>query len=327
MDNYSENKASFSIGSKLWDLFCVFSFVGIWPRFIEPKLLKTTHLDIFLPNLPADLQNLKIIQFSDLHLHSEVTSHYLKKIKNTIDRLEPDLILFTGDLLCHSKISTPDRLSRFLSSLKAPYGCFGVFGNHDYDKYVSKNIHGEYDIDSDKQLSCIRAFKRFFWQKKTPQAPLSYRLRAINRHPELMQLLSHTHFQFLENQTLQIKIKNSYLNICGLGDYSVGRCHPEEAFANYDSSYPGIVLSHNPDTIPHLLNYPGEIILCGHTHGAQVNLPFIWNKFTLLECPKYKRGALKEGLKTIYVNRGVGSTEPFRWFSTPEVLSITLRGQ
>ena len=105
----------------------------------------------------------------------------------------------------------------------------------------------------------------------------------------------------------------------------LGRFHPEVAFQSYDSDFPGIILTHNPDSISLLQGYPGEVVLCGHTHGGQVNLPGLSEKFTLLENQKLKKGFWKVGDKLVYINRGLGSVMNFRWFSRPELSLFTLR--
>ena len=67
--------------------------------------------------------------------------------------------------------------------------------------------------------------------------------------------------------------------------------------------------------------------MCGHTHGGQVNLPWFWKKFTLMENPQLKRGLVRMLDKWIYINRGVGSIMQFRWFAKPEILLLTLEMQ
>jgi uncharacterized protein len=104
----------------------------------------------------------------------------------------------------------------------------------------------------------------------------------------------------------------------------LGQSNLAKAFHSYQPAYPGLVLAHNPDVIPHLQEHPGDLILCGHTHGAEVNIPWLWRKFTLIENPELKRGLVKWGNKWVYTTRGVGAAEPFRLFSMPELLCLTL---
>lgn len=313
----------FSFSDSLWNIFCATSLLGIWPRFIEPQLICTTRISISIPNLPSALQGFKILQFSDLHLNHHVTNSFLKKLTKKIHALKPDLIAFTGDFLCYSSMQDPTRLKTLLCSFHAPYGCYAILGNHDYAECVSINDEGKYDLIDTASSSLGKAFKRLF-TTITLKKTITERAKNIPFHTELIELLAKTPFKLLHNMTVPIFIKNKVLNICGLGEYMLGRFHPKEAFQNYDVNCPGIILLHNPDAVPYLKNYPGEIVLCGHTHGGQVNLPWMWKKFTLLENPQFKKGLLKIDDKWMYVNRGIGSILPFRWFSPPELLLLTL---
>lgn len=308
----------------LWNIWCIFTVVGIWPRFIEPYILSVKRMMLPISNLPPSLEGLKILQFSDLHLHPRVPNFFLASLIKKINALKPDVIVFTGDFLCYSKIQETERLKNLLKSIKAPYGCYAILGNHDYEQFVSVNEKGEYDVLTKRSSSISLGLKRLFssiclTKKMTKAASL------VQLNKPLVELLKETPFELLHNTTKLIPIKGTYLNLCGLGEYILGRCQPEEAFKSYDRQYPGIVLSHNPDSVPLLINYPGDIILSGHTHGGQVNLPWMWKKFALMENPELLRGLTKTKNKWIYVNRGIGSVMPFRWFSIPEISFFELR--
>lgn len=317
------NDKKFSFTTLLWDLFCSFSIVGIWPRFIEPKLLFTACKSLALPDLPKDLENFKILQFSDLHLNAETSPKFLDKIVNRINALKPELIVFTGDFICYGQTTVPHRLTEFLNRLKAPYGCYAVPGNHDYNEYITINQQGEYDLAQEPKCTIIQGLMRLT-TKTTLAGYETNQARHIELNTKLITALKQTSFKLLDNQTTQIKVGNAHLNITGLGEHMAGRVNPTQAFANYDARYPGITLLHNPDGIAALKDTPGQVILCGHTHGGQINLPFLWKKFCILENLKYKRGGHRTHSKWIYINRGVGGTLPFRWFAPPEILLLTL---
>lgn len=308
----------------IWDFFCISSIIGIWPRFIEPRLLLTSKLELEILGLPKDLHNLKILQFSDLHFSRSFSPFLLSRLVRKINKLAPDIIVFTGDFICHSSFQDKKGLEKFLSSLNAPYGCYAILGNHDYEKGVSISDSGHYDLLEKKHSSLIRAFQRFF--KRPPlNKSLGIKVKDIRFHQELLTAIKNTPFTLLHNETAVIPIKNSFLNICGLGEYMLGKCLPEKAFVNYDRRFPGIVLVHNPDAIPLLKEYPGEMVLCGHTHGMQVNLPWLRHKFTLIENKEFSRGHIITNKSQAYVNRGISGIVPFRWFSPPELLLLTLR--
>lgn len=312
-----------SLRDFLWDIFCIASLLGIWPRFIEPRLISTTKLSLPIPHLPEALHGFKILQLSDLHLNPQISDSFLEKLVYKIKNLQPDLIVFTGDFLCYSLMQDPTRLRTLLRSFSAPYGCYAILGNHDYAECVSINKNGEYDVIEEDSSSLGKAFKRMF-TNITLKKTVTQKAQKVPLHAPLIELLSETPFRLLHNQTIQLTVNGSKLNICGLGEYMLGRFHPEEAFKNYERNSVGIVLLHNPDAAPHLKCYPGELILCGHTHGGQVNLPWLWKKFTLLENMGFKKGLIKLDKKWVYINRGIGSIIPFRWFSVPELLLVTL---
>lgn len=319
----SEQNTSQHFTDFLWNLWCVISIVGIWPRFIEPNLLLTTPLTLPIQKLPADLEGLKILQFSDLHISPSTTDFFIQSLIRKIKSLKPDLIVFTGDFLCYSKFGDKEKLRYLLTALSAPYGCYAVLGNHDYAKTISINSEGEYDIQENTSSLISKGFARLT-AKTVLKKRTTERAKAVEPHAELISLIQETPFLLLNNETHFVSIKDSGLNISGLGEYTLGRCQPELAFRNYDYNYPGITLLHNPDAFPLLNAYPSDIVLSGHTHGGQVNLPWLWKKFTLLENMKYKKGLFHVGNKWLYVSRGVGSVMPFRWFAPPEIVTITL---
>lgn len=309
--------------NSLWNAWCCISIVGIWPRFIEPNLIVTTKLKLPISNLPSPLHHLKVVQFSDLHLNPKVSDSFIDKLCSKIQALKPDLIVFTGDLLCFSRLDEAERLKKLLCRFHAPHGCYAIFGNHDYASFVSITAEGEYDTITAPPSNIWRGLKRLA-RSTVLTGKVSEKARQIPEHEALCNLLKQTPFVLLDNHSKKISIGDAFLNICGVGEYMLGRCNPKEAFKNYDSRYPGIVLAHNPDSISLLKDFPGDIILSGHTHGGQINLPWFWHKLTLMENMDLVRGFLSKYGKKIYVNRGIGSIMPFRWFAIPEILELTL---
>src|SRR3984957_2470211 len=132
--------------SLIVDFLATCSIVGIWPRFIEPRLLKTTELHWELDKEAHHLDGLRIVHLTDLHFHERIPQTFLDKIVRHVNRLKPDLILFTGDFLCYSHIEDPKKLSSFLCHFETSHGCYCSFGNHDYANYVTLSHEGIYDL-------------------------------------------------------------------------------------------------------------------------------------------------------------------------------------
>jgi len=308
------------------DFLATASLVGIWPRFIEPRRVKVTHLVWELNHNQRHLNGFTLIHLTDLHFRQKMPQTFLNRILRKVKQEKPDLILFTGDFLCYSRLESEERFTSFLCNLEAPMGAFCTFGNHDYAAYVTLNRSGMYDVlpPPNPLAGIFKGMKTLLTQPKTGKG-VSSKVLNIPLHASLCRVLTATPFKPLENATVSLPIG---LNLTGLGDLALGRCRPEIAFAGYEPSLPGIVLSHNPDTVPSLLSYPGEWILSGHTHGEQIHLPWpkwgrkISQKLARLENSAYTRGLFTIGNKKLYVNRGLGCHKPFRLFSPPEICVI-----
>ena len=111
--------------------------------------------DLLLRNInTSDIDNsfdgLKIVQFSDLHYLRVVNKDMVKKIVNEINLINPDIVIFTGDLIdkdFNPTDSEENDLITLLSSINSKYGKYAIIGNHDYVKiYINKVILYYYKI-------------------------------------------------------------------------------------------------------------------------------------------------------------------------------------
>lgn len=311
-----------SLTDYLWDLWCIVSVIGIWPRFIEPNLLFSTKLTIPIPTLPSSFSNIKIAFFSDLHWNKHLSYSLLIRLQKKIQKWQPHLIVFGGDALSYSSMYEKEQLKIFFSSLKAPFGTFAVLGNHDYVRYTTESGTGEPLIYPKNQTSILWGLKKLFHitppngQKRTD---------PIKVNQELLDLYRECGVEVLQNQCVQVGSESQRINLVGLGDLTSGHFDPLTAFSNWDNRLPGIVLEHNPNSIPALTSKPGDLLLFGHTHGGQVNIPFFLKRLVYLSNPLFKSGLIPlTPLKKAFITRGIGSCYPFRWFAPPEIALFTL---
>jgi len=84
-------------------------------------------------------ESIKIVQLSDLHLHVKVSLSYLESLTLQINAKNPDLVLFTGDIIECDANKLKKQLEIF-RNLKAP--AYYVTGNHDifYGKKTLQEI-------------------------------------------------------------------------------------------------------------------------------------------------------------------------------------------
>ena len=87
------------------------------------------------PNLPSSFNGLKIVQISDIHSGSFMSTQPMQDMVNLVLKQKPDIVFFTGDLV-NNRNSEMMEFKSILSQITAPMGVFSIFGNHDYGDYV-----------------------------------------------------------------------------------------------------------------------------------------------------------------------------------------------
>jgi predicted MPP superfamily phosphohydrolase len=101
---------------------------GMYEALKKPYLKKVI---VPIKNLPKEFNGFTIAQFCDIHVGPTVKQKYLKTIVDEINKLNADLIAFTGDLVDGS-VSYLKKDVEPCKELSAPYGKYFVTGNHEY---------------------------------------------------------------------------------------------------------------------------------------------------------------------------------------------------
>lgn len=141
----------------------------------------------------------------------------------------------------------------------------------------------------------------------------------------VMHALEGVGIRVLENDVARIEINDQAIWLMGLGDLWTSKPDIEGSLAKITDTNPIIVLTHNPDLFPKI---PSRVILtlAGHTHGGQVNLPFVGR----LKVPseygqRYAAGHVVENNHHLFVTTGIGtSIIPIRFRVPPEIVLLTL---
>ncbi|MBE6033693.1 MAG: metallophosphoesterase [Clostridiales bacterium] len=117
------------------------------------------------------------------------------------------------------------------------------------------------------------------------------------------------------------------LAIIGIDDILIGGGSPAIASWGREDYY-NIILCHEPDIVDEILDYNVNLMISGHTHGGQINIPFYTSKFLPPYGEKYLKGLFEfeNHINTkLYVTSGIGMTKlPFRFLAPPDVTFITL---
>ncbi|TAM50819.1 MAG: metallophosphoesterase [Paraburkholderia sp.] len=84
-----------------------------------------------IEGLPPSLDGLTIVQISDIHVGPTIKARYVDAIVDAVNRLQPDLIAVTGDVVDGSVAQLASHTEP-LGRLTARYGTYLVTGNHEY---------------------------------------------------------------------------------------------------------------------------------------------------------------------------------------------------
>lgn len=103
--------------------------VGVYARFIEPRILLSPHHEIALERCAPNAAHLRVAAVSDLHIGLFGNAMPVARIANRLAALHPDLVLIAGDLTYYLD---PDKFEQTYAPLRdvgAPV--YVVMGNHD----------------------------------------------------------------------------------------------------------------------------------------------------------------------------------------------------
>ena len=115
-------------------LALAFSGIGL---FNARRTARVKRVDIRLPALAPELEGLRIVQISDIHVGPTIQQGYLQAIVDRVNALEPDIIAVTGDLVDGTVPELAAHVAP-LARLRARHGTFFVTGNHEY----YSGVHG-----------------------------------------------------------------------------------------------------------------------------------------------------------------------------------------
>lgn len=129
----------------------------------------------------------------------------------------------------------------------------------------------------------------------------------------------------LDNETKKLDVRGTPLWLAGLADLWTRTPRIQETTGAVPQGDTIIALTHNPDIFPGLPQRV-PLMIAGHTHGAQIRLPFIGPIVQPSRVSAaYTRGHVFENGHHLFVTTGIGtSIVPVRFGVTPEIVLLTL---
>ena len=129
--------------------------------------------------------------------------------------------------------------------------------------------------------------------------------------PQLLDLYARYGIKLIDKRHEVVTGGFGTFTLVGAGDAFTSHAHLAEALEGAPEGF-RFLLTHAPEIAPQLEAADIDYAVCGHTHGGQVALPFIGALYAPGQglFPKYSRGRYQVGKSTLYIDSGVGVTEP-----------------
>ena len=265
-------------------LFFVLLFIFlilIYGRYIGTDGLTTKEYTINT-KIDDSFNNLKIVHFSDLHYLRVNGKEKLEEVVKEINTINPDIVFFTGDLIDKDYKLNNKNKEILINLLKEI--------NSKYGKYA---VIGNHDYLKDEEL--------------------------------IKEIYSSSNFKLLKNEyDIIYGENNDKIFIGGLDTYSFNKSDINKVMeyfnTNEDINYK-IILVHEPDYIDTInKNYNVNLVLSGHSHNGQINIPYIKNYLLPKGCKKYYENYYKVDNTDLYISSGIGlSRINFRMFNPPSI--------
>ena len=270
----------------------------------ETESLEITKYEIENEKIPKEFNNFKIVQISDLHNKSFGKDN--KRLLETIDSQNPDIVVITGDLV-EGDNKDFDVALNLIDELLKKYKVYHIIGNHEQKSLIKKH----------KEL-----YKTYFDKL--------YKKNIVN----------------LDNEKIRIKKDGKYINIYGLiipleyypyffKNYENKNMKLEQDFINnklgeINRDEYNILLAHTPFFFEDYEKYGVDLVLVGHVHGGIIRLPKVGGLLSPNRefFPKYDFGKYIKNNTTMLLSKGLGGSKVLiRFACKPEIVSITLKSK
>ncbi|MBC7812087.1 MAG: metallophosphoesterase [Burkholderiales bacterium] len=139
-------------------------------------------------------------------------------------------------------------------------------------------------------------------------------------------ILNEAHVVDVSNSVQPLRRDNASLYICGVDDYWEEQARLDSVLDLLPDEGAALLLAHEPDFADvSAASGRFDLQLSGHTHGGQVNIPFIGPPRLPYLGKKYPSGLYDVNGMFQYTNRGVGMVPPYvRFNCRPEISIFTL---
>lgn len=119
-------------------IFLIIASLFLYIKYISTSLIEVHEYKISSTKIPESFHGIKIVHFSDIHYGTNINLTKLKNIVNKINDLNPDIVIFTGDLFDKDINVSDDEVTSIieeLNKINVTLYKYCVNGNEDNEKY------------------------------------------------------------------------------------------------------------------------------------------------------------------------------------------------
>lgn len=124
-------------------ILLIIGLIIIYSRYIATTGIQIKEYSVINNKIPESFKGFKVVHFSDLKYGSTTDQKYLKKLVNKINELNPDIIIFTGDLITSNyKLTDNDKKSIIenLNKLDPKIDIYSIRGDNDINETYNSII-------------------------------------------------------------------------------------------------------------------------------------------------------------------------------------------
>lgn len=217
-------------------IFAIIILFLLYSRFIGTKGLVVKEYFVKNKNIPESFYGTKIVHISDIHYGKTIEKKEIKQIVKTINKIKPDIVIITGDILNAGVKYNDESLKPLidnLNNIEAKMGKYIISGDNDIlnskYNYILKKLNYT-NLDDNYQII----------YNKTKDAILIAGLSTLDNKKSIDDKL--------------VNINNT--------------------FSNKNIKY-RILLMHEPDAIKNIDYKNYNLILAGHSLNGKINLPLL----------------------------------------------------
>lgn len=252
----------------------------LYTTYISSKIITVKEERIISEKLPSNFDGLKIIQISDIHYGSTIFMNDIKKLVSLVNRRNPDLVVFTGDLINKNyelNSKEQENLIKQLKKIKSTIGKYAIMGEEDTDQFTTIMNQSEFTIlNNDYDL--------IYKDSNTPILLIGLS-SSINGNINIDQ-----GYKYFSEPTHNSNI------------YTITLLHEPDTVDEITAGY------------------QTDLFLAGHSHNGQVSIPYIGGLFKKEGAKHYINEFYQLETSKLYISSGIGTTgNGFRLFCRPSI--------